>query len=48
MSSKVYEEVKRKIDIGFTDGGVQALKNIEDPIAVYHVGGAQALRGGGR
>jgi adenylate cyclase len=44
VSSKVYEEVKRKIDIGFTDGGVQALKNIEDPIAVYHVGGAQALR----
>jgi adenylate cyclase len=44
VSSKVYEEVKRKIDIGFTDGGVQALKNIEDPIAIYHVGGAQALR----
>ena len=42
VSSKVYQEVKRKIDIGFTDGGVRALKNIEDPIAVYHVGGAQA------
>ena len=43
VSSKVYEEVKRKIDIGFTDGGVQTLKNIVDPIAVYHVGGALSL-----
>lgn len=42
VSSKVYEEVRRKIDIGFTDGGVQELKNIEDPVSVYYVGGAQA------
>lgn len=44
VSSKVYEEVKRKLDIGFTDGGVRALKNIEDPIAIYHVGRGQAAR----
>jgi adenylate cyclase len=44
VSSKVYEEVKRKIDIGFTDGGAQALKNIEDPIIIYHVGQGAAAQ----
>src|SRR5207248_11605825 len=37
LSAKVYEEVKRKLDIKFADGGQQRLKNIDDPIAVYHV-----------
>jgi adenylate cyclase len=37
LSAKVYEEVKRKLDIQFADGGQQQLKNIDDPIAVYHV-----------
>ena len=31
-----YDEVKRKIDVDFIDGGVQKLKNIEDPIRLYH------------
>lgn len=37
VSSKIYEEVKRKLDLIFNDGGVQELKNIVDPVAVYHV-----------
>ncbi len=37
VSSKVYEEVKRKLDLMFVDGGMQRLKNIADPVAVYHV-----------
>lgn len=40
VSAKVYEEVRRKMaDISFVDGGAQKLKNIEDPVAIYHVGG---------
>ncbi|MFN4018278.1 MAG: adenylate/guanylate cyclase domain-containing protein [Reyranella sp.] len=40
VSAKVYEEVRRKMaDISFIDGGAQNLKNIEDPVAIYHVGG---------
>jgi adenylate cyclase len=39
VSAKVYDEVRRKIsDLSFVDGGAQRLKNIEDPVAVYHVG----------
>lgn len=41
VSAKVYDEVRRKMsDISFVDGGTQMLKNIEDPISVYHVGPA--------
>jgi adenylate cyclase len=43
VSAKVYEEVRRKLsDISFVDGGAQKLKNIEDPVAIYHVGPAGA------
>jgi len=39
VSSKVYEEVRRKVaDLRFIDGGVQSLKNIVDPVGVYHIG----------
>jgi adenylate cyclase len=39
VSAKVYEEVRRKLsEISFVDGGAQRLKNIEDPVAIYHVG----------
>jgi len=39
VSAKVYDEVRRKMsDISFVDGGAQKLKNIEDPVAIYHVG----------
>src|SRR5216683_2818274 len=39
VSAKVYDEVRRKLsDIRFVDGGAQKLKNIEDPVAIYHVG----------
>jgi adenylate cyclase len=38
VSSKIYEEVKRKLDLLFVDGGVQELKNIPDPVAIYHTG----------
>ena len=39
VSAKVYDEVRRKLsDIRFVDGGAQKLKNIEDPVTVWHVG----------
>ncbi len=46
VSAKVYDEVRRKLsDIRFVDGGAQKLKNIEDPVAIYHVGaGGEAAR----
>jgi class 3 adenylate cyclase/tetratricopeptide (TPR) repeat protein len=43
VSAKVYDEVRRKLsDISFIEGGAQKLKNIEDPVAIYHVGPAGA------
>jgi len=39
VSAKVYDEVRRKLsDVSFVDGGAQKLKNIEDPVAIYHIG----------
>lgn len=39
VSAKVHDEVRRKLsDVRFVDGGVQKLKNIEDPVAIYHIG----------
>ena len=43
LSGKVYEEVKRKLDLSFVAGGAQRLKGIIDPVPVYHLGG----QGGG-
>lgn len=41
VSAKVYDEVRRKLsDIRFVDGGAKNLKNIEDPVAIYHIGQA--------
>ncbi len=40
VSSKVYDEVRRKLDLLFFDGGSQQLKNIDEPINVYHLGEA--------
>lgn len=37
LSGKVYEEVKRKLDLSFVDGGAQQLKNIIDPVPVFHL-----------
>lgn len=37
VSAKVYGEVKSKITVGFDDIGVQALKNIAEPMRVYRV-----------
>jgi class 3 adenylate cyclase/tetratricopeptide (TPR) repeat protein len=43
VSAKVYDEVRRKLsNIAFVDGGAQKLKNIEDPVVIYHVGSATA------
>jgi len=33
LSGKVYQEVKRKLDLSFVDGGAQQLKGIIDPVA---------------
>src|SRR5260370_2893969 len=41
LSAKAYDEVGRKLsDISFVNGGAQKLKNIEDPVAIYHIGGS--------
>lgn len=45
VSSKVYDEVRRKLDVAFVDGGVQQLKNIEDPVATYHLRSGEAAEG---
>jgi len=46
VSAKVYDEVRRKLsDIRFVDGGAQKLKNIEDPVAIWHVGPSGAAPG---
>lgn len=37
ISDKVFDEVKRKLDVPFIDGGLQSLKNIEDSVRVYHL-----------
>jgi class 3 adenylate cyclase/tetratricopeptide (TPR) repeat protein len=39
LSGKVYEEVKRKLDLSFVAGGAQKLKGIIDPVPVYHLSG---------
>ena len=35
IAAKVYEEVRRKLDLGFAFGGMQQLKNIDEPIGIY-------------
>ena len=43
VSAKVRDEVRRKLsDVRFVDGGVQKLKNIEDPVTIFHIGAAPA------
>ena len=37
VSAKVYEEVRRKLDLAFEDLGERALKNIAAPVRVYRV-----------
>ncbi len=37
LSGKVFEEVKRKLDLSFVAGGAQQLKGILDPVPVYHM-----------
>jgi adenylate cyclase len=39
VSGKVYDEVRRKLDIAFEDLGEQSLKNIAYPVRVYRVRG---------
>jgi len=42
VSRKIHEEVRRKLDLLFVDGGEQKLKNIVDPVAIYHMRKAEA------
>ncbi len=43
VSAKVHDEVRRKLsDVRFVDGGTQKLKNIDDPVAIYHIGAGPA------
>lgn len=37
VSGSVHEQVKRKLDLGFEDLGLQAIKNIGEPIRLYRV-----------
>jgi len=39
LSGKVYEEIKRKLDLTFVAGGAQRLKGIIDAVPVYHLSG---------
>jgi adenylate cyclase len=39
LSGKVFEEIKRKLDLSFVAGGAQQLKGIIDPVPVYHMSG---------
>jgi adenylate cyclase len=46
ISRKVFDEVKRKIDVIFVEGGQQHLKNIDEPVSVYHIEAAVPSIGG--
>jgi adenylate cyclase len=48
VSRKIHEEVRRKLDLLFVDGGEQQLKNIADPVAIFHMrkAGASGAAGG--
>ena len=37
ISSKVFEEVRNKLEVGFEDLGEQEVKNITEPVRVYRV-----------
>jgi TolB-like protein/cytochrome c-type biogenesis protein CcmH/NrfG len=37
VSASVYDQVRRKLDAGFDDLGLKALKNIADPVHVYRL-----------
>ncbi len=37
LSAKVFDEVRRKLDLAFVDGGVRRLKNIDEPVPVFHL-----------
>jgi class 3 adenylate cyclase len=41
VTGKVYEEVRRKLDIVFEDAGAQELKNIAEPLHIYRIAGAR-------
>jgi adenylate cyclase len=45
VSAKIYDEVRRKLDVTFDDLGAQAVKNIAEPVHVYRV--AQHAAAGG-
>ena len=43
VSGSVYEQVKRKLNLGFDDLGPQTIKNISEPMAVYRVKSPESL-----
>lgn len=45
LSQKVHDEVDSKLELSFRDGGEHLLKNIRDPIRVFHVEPAAATTG---
>lgn len=47
VSEPVYRAVRSKIDVDWTELGAQPLKNIVEPISLFHVAPAGAARAGG-
>jgi adenylate cyclase len=41
ISGSVYDQVKRKLPLSYQDAGLQKLKNIEEPVHVYHISVAE-------
>ncbi len=39
VTSKVHDEVRRKLDLAFEDAGEQTLKNIAEPLHIYRIAG---------
>src|SRR4030095_11193600 len=37
VSQNVYDQVKRKLDVGFDEMGPQSIKNISEPVVAYRV-----------
>jgi len=45
VSAMVFENVRNRLDVEFTDLGEQSVKNIADPVRIYRIGLRQSDRG---
>ena len=44
VSGKFHDEVRRKLDLSFVNGGAQEMKNIEEPVSTFMVEIGSATR----